>query len=194
MTLIETVQPTLDKVYKRLAKEGLRDLTLLEYDRYLNASLWGKIKKWVFERDQRTCKICTANGKRIEMDVHHRSYDLEVLEGKNEKMLVTLCRRCHNLVEKYPDGRKRYDLDEKDFEYLRLIDVHSIMLKEGIPLRLESKVTKQYQQISLLHDPREALLFRTLDSCLEEYQRFPISSYFVGIFLTLLINSYTYRN
>lgn len=169
MTLIESVQPTLDKLKKRIEKEGLRDLTHLDYDRYLNTSLWSKIKHWIYERDGHTCRICSSEGRFIEMDVHHRSYDLDVLEGRNEEMLVTLCRRCHTLIEQYPDGRRRHDLQEKDVEYFRLIEIHTNMCRSRIPLNLSSKLTSRSVNISLWHDQNEALIFTSLESLLFHY-------------------------
>ena len=70
---------------------------------YLPSKLWKSIKRRVLKRDGKVCQLCTGPGG----VVHHRSYDLEVLEGNADYLLITLCEGCHELVHKDEFGRKR---------------------------------------------------------------------------------------
>lgn len=79
------------------------DPTLLSHSEYLATALWKKIRGRVLRRDDRKCARC--GGKAGE--VHHRSYAREVLEGKADHLLASLCRGCHEVVEFDENGRKR---------------------------------------------------------------------------------------
>ena len=70
---------------------------------YLPSKLWKSIKRRVLKRDGKVCQLCTGRGG----IVHHRSYDLEVLEGSADYLLVTLCEGCHSLVHFDDSGCKR---------------------------------------------------------------------------------------
>lgn len=62
---------------------------------YWNSRQWKTIRRRVLERDSYSCTCC---GKRAET-VHHRSYDREVLSGKRDADLVSLCGSCHKEIE-----------------------------------------------------------------------------------------------
>lgn len=138
-TLKSHVSTDLLKLKKRLAKQGFADITVMDYEIYLRSTLWKKIRDWVQQRDDFSCVICTRKktSSRDEFDVHHRNYDLATLEGRDETQLVTLCRLCHTKIE-YLNGKKRSSLEEKEMEYQRLMALHSNIVNEGMPLRVQN--------------------------------------------------------
>lgn len=143
VSLYRTVEPSFLKLKRRLTKEGIPDLSHMDYEKYLRTALWRQIKKWTTERDSNRCVICSAEkGRFCELEVHHRSYDLDVLEGKNSDMLVSLCPRCHKLIEFYDDGRKRLCLNEKDEKFHELVKIHTVLESTGLPLKIERSSRK----------------------------------------------------
>ena len=63
------------------------------YNDYLNSDLWRTIRSRVFDRDGYACRDCGVLEEPIV--VHHTSYALDVLEGRDDRCLVTLCHPCH---------------------------------------------------------------------------------------------------
>lgn len=86
------------------------DVELMVYEDYRKTKLWRVMKKRVKERDGGRCWRC-GGGSDV---VHHRSYDREVLEGRADHLLVSLCDHCHQFVHFTPAGAKRSiaDTDE----------------------------------------------------------------------------------
>ncbi|MFJ3460125.1 HNH endonuclease [Achromobacter spanius] len=81
------------------------DVALMDYEsEYLKTNRWKKvIKPRILKRDNRICRSCGSSGN----IVHHRSYDRDVLEGRNDEMLVTVCAPCHDIIHFEEDGTKR---------------------------------------------------------------------------------------
>jgi len=75
------------KVYR--AKDSVAD--------FYDSSEWKTLKRAVFGRDHFLCQRCLA-GRRRELTCHHI---VPVLEGGNDSQsnLITLCERCHTIVE-----------------------------------------------------------------------------------------------
>jgi len=143
MNLYQKVEPSLLKLRQRLAKEGIYSLANMDYEKYLRTVFWKEVKEWVLERDDNKCVICgVAKSRSCDLEVHHRSYDLEVLEGKNDEMLVSLCPRCHKLIEFYSDGRKRFSLPEKEKQYHELGLIHAEVESNGLSIKI-SKTSKK---------------------------------------------------
>lgn len=144
MKLDAYVSADLLKLKERLAKQGVADLTAMDYSKYLQSTLWIKIREWVFQRDKFSCVVCLRSqmGKNDEFDVHHRSYDLETLEGKRDGQLITLCRKCHKKIEYYANGEKRTCLIQKEKELKRLTDIHEEITLEGMRLKIISQSKK----------------------------------------------------
>ena len=65
------------------------------YSDYLEAEMWQIIRSRVLHRDNSRCVVC---GERA-IDVHHNSYEVDVLVGKDLTQLVSLCRRHHREAE-----------------------------------------------------------------------------------------------
>ena len=70
---------------------------------YLESQEWKKIKRRSLKRDGNVCARCGGRGT----IVHHRSYEREVLEGKADHLLVTVCAPCHEVIHFDDSGKKR---------------------------------------------------------------------------------------
>ena len=71
------------------------DVMLMDYqEEYLPSKLWKRIRRRVLKRDNKTCTYC-GGGATV---VHHRSYERDVMEGKADHMLVSLCNACHDYI------------------------------------------------------------------------------------------------
>lgn len=66
-----------------------------DYQLYLESGLWKEIRSRILERDQGVCQMCKAGAE----VVHHKSYDREVLDGKRDSDLISLCKSCHESIE-----------------------------------------------------------------------------------------------
>lgn len=69
---------------------------------------WSAQRKKAFKRDGGKCRICGRKAKKSEkrvVDVHHitpyREFNGDHITANDLLNLITLCRRCHNLVEDY---------------------------------------------------------------------------------------------
>lgn len=168
MTLDSYTRADLFKLQRRLARQGIPDVTVMPYESYLQSTLWKKIRNWVLRRDDFSCVICTRKKTRApsgEFDVHHRNYDRATLEGRDEAQLVTFCRRCHEKIEHYQNGERRTSLKEKETEYQRLSVLHQRILKEGLPLRIQSSARNGTATHALTYlGPKSYSEFYTLDS------------------------------
>ena len=138
-----------DRLNKRLKKLGeFHNISCMDYkEEYLKSALWKKIKKWILERDNYTCASCgyklpDPRALRIfkNLHVHHKSYDLDVLEGNREDQLITLCKRCHEEIEFHSDGRKRNSLDQKDEELNRITERSERFKNSRFPLTVDMSV------------------------------------------------------
>lgn len=108
---------TVEDIEKAVAETGLLlaaarargDVVLLDYQsEYLKSKLWVKtIKPRILKRDGGICRSCGCPGD----DVHHRTYDRDILEGANDAMLVTVCRWCHEIIHFDEDGARRPQAD-----------------------------------------------------------------------------------
>ncbi len=167
MTLETHVRADLLKLRKRLTALDISDVTEMEYGTYLRSTLWKKIKAWIHARDRDSCQICmhVKTRPRAELDVHHHAYDLATLEGRDDKQLVTLCRRCHDKVEHFANGQRRTSLTDKKTEYQRLVGLHLSIDKNGMPLQIRSVNRSGGQSHAITyHGPPDYCEFYSLDS------------------------------
>ncbi|MFK5950224.1 MAG: hypothetical protein QM500_15775 [Methylococcales bacterium] len=156
----------LDKIKEKEKKEGIHDLTEMDYVKYLRTVLWREIKEWILKRDNGKCVICGAEQSKFNvLEVHHRSYELIVLEGKNSEMLVSLCPRCHEYIEFYLDGSKRKCMSEKDEKYIQLKLLHKEIVNNGLPIEINSRSTRGGETIEIKYTGnKNHLLFYSIDS------------------------------
>lgn len=68
----------------------------LTYQEYLTTELWRIIRNRVLKRDGNKCQICHYDN---DLQVHHKSYDKDTIDGIDLSKLITLCRECHSLIE-----------------------------------------------------------------------------------------------
>ena len=75
---------------------------------YLREPLWLEtIRPRILDRDDHRCRVCNSIDH---IQVHHRSYDNDVMRGENDEKLITLCRKHHieiEFSEYYGDGDER---------------------------------------------------------------------------------------
>lgn len=73
-------------------QESLEALGFASYAAYLESSLWKSIRRRRYSRkDGKICSFCGGKAEQI----HHDSYDLKVMAGKNLDALFPACGRCH---------------------------------------------------------------------------------------------------
>ncbi len=96
---------------------ALFKVELLDYADYLQSPVWFIIRNIVLYRDNFTLTVCRAPAT----EVHHISYEIDVLYGKELDPIVSVCERCHRRIEFDDSGVKIYDLAEKKrlYEALR---------------------------------------------------------------------------
>ena len=86
--------------------DNLKALGFQSYKEYLNSDLWDGIRKSVLKRYNRRCIACGGTAKQV----HHRSYEVDVLAGHNTKPLIPICKECHKHIE-FTDGEKLTTVD-----------------------------------------------------------------------------------
>lgn len=74
---------------------NLRKLGFTTYQDYLKSELWDNIRKRVFAEKGCKCHLCN----RYATEIHHNGYGIRVLEGKDIRALVPICRKCHSEIE-----------------------------------------------------------------------------------------------
>jgi len=80
-----------------------------DYDDYINSPLWRAIRKRVLDRDGHECCCCDG----VATQVHHRSYELEVLRGDNDSKLISICKMHHDEIESEKDKGARCLVENK---------------------------------------------------------------------------------
>ncbi|MEX0739809.1 MAG: hypothetical protein WD071_10760 [Pseudohongiella sp.] len=161
------VESDAQKLGRRLARQGIKSIAAMEYEQYLRSTLWKKIREWVLERDGATCTVCQSkhyNPNKDGMEIHHRDYSIDTLEGRHDAMLVTLCPRCHHKVEHYANGVRRTSIQEKDVELQRLITLHKSIVEDGLILKVLDASTHRGKKLHLFYaGPLEYNVFYTLE-------------------------------
>jgi len=90
-----------------------------EADKYTKTTTWQSLRREIILRDNSCCVLCFLRGK-IEyrqLQVHHiikRVDDITLAYERSN--LVTLCRTCHEEVEKLPPQKQRKLLKMKEPE------------------------------------------------------------------------------
>lgn len=104
------------KVYKNRT-QNLLELSFYSYQEYLDSDLWNEIRQRVLKFANYKCRCC---GKKAEC-VHHSSYSIAVLKGKNLKKLIALCNDCHKNGEFEKDNSKTKSIarvNRKIYKYI----------------------------------------------------------------------------
>jgi len=113
---------------------SFKDPSELPYSVYIKSAFWQVVRRRILHRDCNQCVICNEDADQV----HHRSYDSDVLDGRCDKMLVSLCEQCHDFIEYFPDKSKRSDLKLKDDVFTEMLTIRgrSNTDHEAVPLAL----------------------------------------------------------
>lgn len=120
-TLIEFGERLCSKCEERLKKQRKQYTTerVKEADKYTKTATWQSLRKEIIMRDKGCCVLCLLRG-RIEyrqLQVHHIVKRVDNLSLAYERSnLVTLCRTCHEEVEKLSPEKQRELLKMKEPE------------------------------------------------------------------------------
>lgn len=109
-------------------KESLESLYFHSYQDYLDSELWDSIRKKVMSRDKKLCKC----GSRA-TQVHHKSYDLTTMKGKDLSKLVAICEECHLHTHFYREGvsKKPPKIKKVEKRPKKVIDVPVFVVKKS---------------------------------------------------------------
>lgn len=80
---------------------NLRAIGFRSYGKYLQSTLWRRIKRRVLRVRGCVCVRCGDEG----CEIHHADYDVATLAGKKLGSLIVLCRECHEYIE-FESGQK----------------------------------------------------------------------------------------
>ena len=92
-----------------LRAEALAFVGFDSYAEYLRSDIWAAIKaRLMFKSNgnRRYCKVCN---KKPAHTLHHLSYSIPVLLGKESNQLIPICAGCHKAIEFTSGGSKRTD-------------------------------------------------------------------------------------
>jgi 5-methylcytosine-specific restriction endonuclease McrA len=73
------------------------------HDNVLRSKEWKRFRRRVLKRDWRLCWRCGGEAT----NVHHRSYESDVLAGDNDEQLASICEGCHTVIHYDDSGAKR---------------------------------------------------------------------------------------
>lgn len=120
-TLIDYGNTFCEKCKKIITKHKKQQITekVKEADKYTKTAKWQSLRKEIIIRDKGCCVLCFKRG-RIEyrkLQVHHivkRVDDITLAYERDN--LVTLCRTCHEEVEKLTPRQQRKLLEKEKLE------------------------------------------------------------------------------
>ena len=118
-TKIEFKETFCEKCNQNIRKKRKEDasIRMKEADKYTKTSTWQSLRKEIIIRDKGCCVLCFIR-KRIEyrgLQVHHivkRVDDISLAYERDN--LVTLCRSCHEEVEKLTPKEQRKLLNKEE--------------------------------------------------------------------------------
>lgn len=111
-TLIDYGKTYCSKCEEKVKKQRKQYTTekVREADKYTKTATWQSLRKEIIMRDKGCCVLCLLRG-RIEyrqLQVHHIVKRVDNLSLAYERSnLVTLCRTCHEEVEKLSPNKQR---------------------------------------------------------------------------------------
>jgi len=143
ISLEEYTKPERDRLAKKLAGKFsslCTEIYDLSNSELRETALWRKTRGWRRLKDNNTCQTCSNKGQFL--DVHHRDYRKETMEGRRPESLITLCRRCHSKVEWHEteEINKRDCLIQKEYVLARMLESNELRKKE----KQEWKKTTNY--------------------------------------------------
>jgi hypothetical protein len=136
ITLDEYTRKTRERLQRKLESNYssvTRVIEDLSNPEYRGKALWERIREWIKARDLYSCRTCGTkrNDSECPLDVHHRNYDEDTLEGRNPDELITLCRKCHDKVEYFePEKLNERECQKQKEEVLfEMLKVHRCELE-----------------------------------------------------------------
>ena len=107
-----------DKCKSKYIKDKKQGLKIKDAEKHIKSSRWKKVRQQILLRDK-CCILCFRRGnfEYRQLQVHHivkRTDDITLAYEPSN--LVTLCRTCHEEVEKLPPSKQRELLNYKPKE------------------------------------------------------------------------------
>lgn len=110
-----------EEKYKKY-KQQCKTKQTKEADKYVKAERWKALRREIIRRDKGCCSYCLNVNNYVEyrnLQVHHIVKRVDNLELAYEPSnLITVCRTCHEIVEKMPvsEQKKIFKLDKREEE------------------------------------------------------------------------------
>lgn len=82
------------KPLKKHPKNFKKYFTRKEYQLFLKSKYWKSVRKTILKRDKKQCNC----GSKVNLQVHHLTYENHLSEHKHLEDLITLCESCHKKV------------------------------------------------------------------------------------------------
>lgn len=87
----------------KIREESLGRLGFESYSDYLESDLWKRVRRRVFASKGKKCVFCGLKASQV----HHHSYAIWVMEGRDLAPLSPVCNRCHDHGSVTKDGYVR---------------------------------------------------------------------------------------
>jgi 5-methylcytosine-specific restriction endonuclease McrA len=84
------------------------------YAEYLRSKEWQFIRNRVLSRDGFRCQLCSHKANQV----HHRSYEPEVMSGECDNQLISLCKKCHRGIHRQEGKRCSLKVANKQLDEL----------------------------------------------------------------------------
>lgn len=101
------------------------------YKHYLKSEMWKTIRGMVLKLDDGRCVVC---GKPA-TNVHHNSYEMDVLIGKDLRQLMSLCRYHHKEAEFDERAKKRELPEVREALRSKGLDIPTL-IRQHVPARI----------------------------------------------------------
>lgn len=79
----------------KVRSAALLTLGFENYKGYLKSNLWAEIKSRIMSKSNGKCACCGESA----YTVHHVTYSVAVLAGKEDSQLIPVCKSCHYSIE-----------------------------------------------------------------------------------------------
>lgn len=97
---VDEIAPTASAFFVSKCKHYKR--IFIDFDGYMNSSMWEEKRKSILERDGYKCTFC---GSAKNLRVHHITY--ENIPYEKDGDLITVCNKCHEKLHTIDLTRKR---------------------------------------------------------------------------------------
>lgn len=120
MKLIEFREHYCEECKKKFLKKSILSRKSKEVDKYIKNARWQSLRKQILLRDK-CCLLCFRRGfvETRGLQVHHIIKRVDDITGEgmySPSNLVTVCRKCHEELEKLPISKQKELLGEYEKE------------------------------------------------------------------------------